>query len=499
MTPPLQAEALVVHLFVAADRPENEADLAYLHAVWQRCVDRWALTERVADLPADLGLRTGTGLLAGRKRPTADGSRTPHVQAALLRHEHDTYCLSVMREPVGATWTRLEREWESILNGLTAPTGLIGCAQVFLARLTGSGPPDPAQLSEAIRDRLPASLLAAGEWWRAGVTADPGFAVWEASERSDERALRRLVVVADADADDLLSSWTWVVGDRALPALGRYLLNAARLRHQLRLWGTTRSRTMAARNAADARVDRLLGLLDPATRGDPEVDALLSASVEIVSLQAGKVGLARTAAGLREMRRTVEIATANLSALGGETTLGPFADDRALGAWFSQQLADDETYLDAAKDRADQVAGLADQILQRRVQKDRERLQHRQERFNLGLTGTVGAILMLLAAIQSFEYAVPLPHLVQPAVVAALGAVALLASLLVLRVAAPGAWWSEVLVWVGAGLVGATAAWVVVSAVIGDAGAVLTWRWAAVGLLVGVACPAAAAIGRRAR
>ena len=65
----------------------------------------------------------------------------------------------------------------------------------------------------------------------------------------------------------------------------------------------------------------------------------------------------------------------------------------------------------------------------------------RQEQFNLGLTGVVGTILMVLAAIQSLDYTVPLPHLVEPAVIAVLGSLALLTTLVVLRIAVPDRPW----------------------------------------------------------
>jgi membrane associated rhomboid family serine protease len=157
-------------------------------------------------------------------------------------------------------------------------------------------------------------------------------------------------------------------------------------------------------------------------------------------------------------------------------------------------------YLGAASERAGQVAALTDQMFQSRVQEARDRLQRRQERFNLGLTGLIGAILMVLAAIQSLSYAVPLPQLVKPAVVAALGAFALLASLLVLRAAVPERAWSLGLVFVGVGLVAATATWVAVSALVGRAGTqTLTWQWAGAGFTAGVFAAAllSAAMRRR--
>ena len=129
-------------------------------------------------------------------------------------------------------------------------------------------------------------------------------------------------------------------------------------------------------------------------------------------------------------------------------------------------------------------------MLQRELQDRRDRAQRRPERFNLALTGVIGAILMILAAVQSFGYVVPLPVLVQPGVVAALGAAALLASLLVLRAAVPDRRWSLAMVWLGCGLLGASVAWVATSAIRGDAGIPATVGWAAVGFVCGATAAA---------
>ncbi|MCO1655629.1 CATRA conflict system CASPASE/TPR repeat-associated protein [Pseudonocardia humida] len=481
MTVELRGSALVVHLFVAARGADPRADRAYLHEVWQRLRDRCALGEPVAGLPTTPSLDGPAGLLAGLRRA---GATVPHVEEALLRREHDAYCLSVMREPAGATWAGLEAEWAAVTGGLTTPPGFLGSAHVFLARLPRTGPfspvvrrgrPDPAPLTPVVRPRLPdppapSGSAAAVVRWTPGVTVSHGFAVWEASGATDERASRRLVVVAPHDADERLSGWTWVVGaGRDLPELGRYLLHAARLRTQLRVWSDEHAALRDARRAADTAVDELLDLL--ATRpGRPTSAQLLDAARRITALQAGEPGLVRTHTSLVEMRRTVQIAGANLAALSDPGAGGPFADDRDLGTWFAQQLDDDAAYVGAARERAGQVAALTDQLLQRRAQDERER-------FNLAFTGAIGAVLMVLAASQSFGYQPPLPPLVQPAVVALLGAVALLSTLLMLWIIARRRWWARALLWGGWGLVGATTTWVITSATAAEAATETATRW----------------------
>ena len=477
MSQTLHADALVVHLFVAADGPHDEEDREYLTRLWNRVRAEFELDAPIADLPKRPALTGRSGLLAGRRDPRVT---VPHVAEMLLRRTHDTYCLSVMREPAGGSWAALQDRWAAVMDGFAPSPGVIGSAQIFLARMGGAGAPtphteavrpDPDLLDPVVRRRLPAPAgIPAPRWQSAGSTSH-GFAVWESSEPADGRTTRRIVVVAPDDSDERLSGWTWVVGaERDLPPLGRYLLHAAKLRHQLGVWNEERDRYREVRRHADQAVDRLLALLAHGAGRGPSSERLLEAAQELTELQASERGLVRTSTALIEMRRTVDICTANLAAQSDPDVGGPFAEDRELGAWLSQQLDDDVVYVGAARERAGQLAGLTDQLLHRRSQDERER-------FNLAFTGAIGAILMVLAASQSFGYTPPLSSMVRPAVVAMLGALALLSTLAMLWIVGRGARWPRVLMWVGWGLLGASLAWVVVSAVLGASGTAEATRW----------------------
>ncbi len=469
MSQTLHADALVVHLFVAADGPHGEQDQAYLTRLWGRVRDEFELGAAIADLPEEPSLTDRPGLVAGLRDPRVT---VPHVAEMLLRRVHDTFCLSVMCEPAGGHWATLQSRWAAVVHGFAPSPGVVGTAQVFLARVgAGDGRPDPDALDPVVRSRLPAPAGTPTARWRPAGSTSQGFAVWESSDPADERPVRRLVVVAPDDADEWLSGWTWVVGaDRDLPPLGRYLLHAARLRHQLRIWNAARGGYREVRRGADRTVDLLLAVLAHRAERGPSSARLLAAARELTELQASERGLVRTSTALVEMRRTVDIATASLTALSDPGLGGPFADDRELGAWLSQQLDDDAVYIGAARERAGQLAALTDQLLQRRSQDERER-------FNLAFTGAIGAILMVLAASQSFGYTPPLSPLVRPAVVALLGALALLSTLAMVWIVGRGARWPRVLMWVGWGLLGSCGAWVAVSTVLGAAATAETTRW----------------------
>ncbi|MGH3566598.1 MAG: CATRA conflict system CASPASE/TPR repeat-associated protein [Pseudonocardia sp.] len=181
--------------------------------------------------------------------------------------------------------------------------------------------------------------------------------------------------------------------------MARYLLHAAKARYELRVWEAGQG-FRALRGETDEAVGSLLRLVDDTagTGRDPDRSELMAAAARLVRLQARELGLVDRATRLREMRRTVAIAASNMTAHAGQDQSGGlFAEDRELVGWFDRQLDHDATYLEAALERARAVTALSDQLIQRG-------LQRRQERFNLGLSGVVGAVLMVLAAIQSLGY-----------------------------------------------------------------------------------------------
>jgi len=462
----LHGNEFVGHVFVAADGPQPEADRCYLLDLWHRCCDQFAITEGIDELALNPSI--------DRARPCGCGdivaARTnsgPGKHQAVLRLVHDVFCFGVLRAPApddGLDWCELDAQWSAVLGQPTA--GVIGSVRILQARLVdplASPTADPAQAA-AVRGAWPCHD-SARNWWAGGTvhrTALYGrFAVWEASDppnlpRSwDGRGDRRLVVLAAADHEAELSAWTWSRGSYEMTPLTHYLLQAAKLRYEHRVW-EAEHRSKQLRRDSDQTVGELLVVVREAAEAqrEPHLAALVAASARLVRLQADELGLVHRATRLREMQRTVNIAATNLAAFAplGRPS-GPFAEDMVLASWLGSQLDHDATYLEAARDRAREVAALIDQLVQRGQ-------RNRQERFDLGLTGALGAILMILAAIQAFQYVVPIPRSVQPSVITALGIIALLASLVVLRLAIPGRRWPLVLVQAGTGLLAGAAVWI---------------------------------------
>ncbi|KOT79754.1 hypothetical protein ADK70_29925 [Streptomyces rimosus subsp. pseudoverticillatus] len=489
----LRAEELVVHHFVAIDGPHASAAVRSLLRLWHACGERAGMTAQVPGVPFHPGdaplsrVAPGTRLLAGRTRPdTGDG-----VYEAVLHQVHDVLCLSAVLCPAPATglgWPELLAQWQAVTGQGTAdtPRGLLGTSLIFLARLSApqdrpSAAPGGPQ-AQAVEALLPVTEPTVG-WPERGTDIPQGFAVWEASAADDARVERRFAVLGAARDDVALSNWAWLGPGRVLPPFAKYLLHAAKLRYQLRVWDDGRG-TWELRQEMDTALQALLETVMPGpdTR-DPNQEELVRASRDVVALQARELGLVNRSTRLRELWRGVEIAIANLSVCSDDPDgrlSGAFADDRGLAAWFAARLDDEMAYVEATLQRCAQISRLTDQLVQRSRQR-------RQESINLGLTGAIGAILMSLAAVQSLEYSVPLPSAVKPAVVAVLAAFALLASMVVVRTVVPDRNWSLFLVGSGAGVLAAALSWLTVSVVAGDsAGPRTTWLSAGAGLVIGV-------------
>ena len=383
------------------------------------------------------------------------------MHQAVLRRLREVAVLSVVRSPAPddrCGWPELDQAWETVVRPPTP--GVLGSARILQARLADPAAAlNPTDLGPGVA----AATGMAGAWSATGVLrqAKPlgPFAMWEVLDPLprtdwDTRTERRLVVVAPADRDDWLSAWTWSRGTPELAPFATYLLHAAKVRYGLRVWAAAADR--ALRSEVEREIGPLLQLTEKVADSgrEPDVSALSAASARLVRLQAGELGLVVRTSRLREMRRSVEIAERNMAAyVGSEEPTGLFADDAALAGWAVRQLDNDATYLEAALDRARSVAPLVDQLVRRGV-------QDRRERFNLGLTGLIGAVLMALAAMQTLRLEFTLPKPLLGGVVCGLAALALLVPVLLLRQAAPGRVWSALLVCVGVGLLAATVPWI---------------------------------------
>jgi hypothetical protein len=380
---------LAVHLFAPTGGPNGEAAYGCLLGVWDACRHRLGMDHPIMAVglpavpPPDLAAFT---LGKPAEADAADATETavaacerpgPGAVQAILRRHHDIACLSAILAPPahdGLGWAELDRMWSQAAGG-TPSSALLGAARLYLARLSDPAPQrvEPApELARAVAAGLPGGHAADEDWAKRGAATASGFAVWEPAASPDDRLERRLVVVASADGDARLSAWVWSRGTTELTPFARYLLHAAKVRYQLRVWGRGRA-VRELRAQVDATTGMLAGLLG----------SRAPSAEHLHRLWAGQADLVRVSTALAEMGRSIEIARWNMrEALASEVpTLaqalgqaapaaqaaqalrgaarGVFGDDDTLADWFARQLGDDKVFVDAAAQRAREIGDLA--------------------------------------------------------------------------------------------------------------------------------------------
>jgi predicted nucleotide-binding protein len=340
----------VAHLYAPVEGPGADAAYRAVEEIWRGCGLLFQMTDPIpgiglpyslagsrADLPAD-----GEVALAARERPGANCQ-------AVLRLHHDLLNLSVALAPPELTasadatwswWRTLDYQW-GMLIARHAPH-LLGEARLYLARVDAEQ--DIRAASPALYAELSGLLPDADtEQNQSGGVAIPrGLALWEATTEPDDRVLRRFVLAIAPDADPAASAWVWSRGDTAIPPLARYLLHAAKLRYEMRVWrNDSQARELSAALDTVSAELRRLGASDPAK------ERLL----QLRSLDAKLLH-----ADLRDLRQSVEIGADNLRRAFDLSGLlvpgGAFADDADLAHSLLEALDDEVAYLGRATERA---------------------------------------------------------------------------------------------------------------------------------------------------
>lgn len=375
-----------------------------------------------------------------------------------------------------ASWIELDRRWTTAAGSTSG--WALGESRLYMAYY--SADVGNVDLEAETRRFLPTTT--AGETPGLNrATAAGVLTVWETEDSPDDRYLRRIVAVAPARQWASADAWGWSRGDADLPPAALYFLHCAKMRYQLRVYDRRRG-PADLQTRTDAAVSNAMAVLSSdaqnPTRGPRpfRADGMLAARGVLSDLVTGSAGLIASRSRLREMRASVDIAAANMAAVLGTWTpatriSGLFADDREVADWFSRQLADDLVYLDAICDRAQEAARALGFVIENALQDRREELQRRDEavqrrhdRVNLRQTAILGAILMILTAITAFGYKVSLPGDVVAAVIAVLGALALVLATVALWIDGtnePPTWTAPVV----AGFLGAAIGWLGTTAV----------------------------------
>jgi hypothetical protein len=412
----LHRPGLIVHTFLA--------DEATLREVWpvaaslrmDQPIGRWPVEPAGSDRP-DLPFV----VLAGRQR------RSPGaVHQAIAYQVRDVFGVSVILAPNDDTvgWDRLAGIWAELAP--EPPAGTFGTVTVHTALLAlprrwhggraNLTRVDPESLAGRLGSHLPEPAIG---WAPAWCSTDDGIVAWELPA-DDTLSHRRLVAVTAAGNEPALDDWTWTGTGTGLPALTRYLLHAAKLRYQHRVLETG----LPALRAAVIRAEHACAVLDELLNAeDPPLAQVLAADLASSSAQTDQSGLITAIGDVRAMARTVQVAERNMTVALGDAIesapAGPPALDAGLAQWLREQLRTEQTYLESAYRRLREVGRLAANVID-------QRQRHRQESLTLLQTSIIGALLMVLAAIQSLSYKTPLPGPMLAPAICVLGAVALL-------------------------------------------------------------------------
>lgn len=303
-------QQFVVHLYAPAHLSDS---LAAVREIWTGCQEAFGTTGPVLGLPTEPP-HALSGFPAAAELPLCAAERPDASCQVVLRLHHDTLNLSLALTGPEGDWRSWDARWQALVESRAAH--LLGEARLCLAS-TG----DPRL--ELLNPLLPEP---ADAWCRPVATPD-GLLLWETDQSADDRRLRRFLLAFAPDDDPVASSFAWSRGTPEIPPFARYLLHAAKLRYELRVW---------LRDGGGR----------PASHAPTRNDAL------------------RRRADLQDMRRTVDIAADNLrrslDLSGLLLQAGPFADDAAVAKAFLERLDDDLGYLDTAIERAEIQDGLND-------------------------------------------------------------------------------------------------------------------------------------------
>jgi hypothetical protein len=479
---PVHDPELIGYIFAPLTGEDRAAADHRLRAIWTAAVGRLGLTE--GNDPPATGQDPPQGRIAARFR--APGT----LPQMFWDHTGDVAMISMALRPAAAErpangpWIDLYDTWRALLAAGRpdhGAGGLLGTATVFTAVTSGGTSAD-------VMAALPAAVSAPA----GGPLATRDGIVVVALRSGEPYAGRPLLIHAPPGHDAQMGALAWAGPDAPL---ARYLRHAAKLDYHRAV--ADRDRISLHDQRRDVR-DRLHAL-EPLITTDSVLDAdsLDRAHRQLRMLQAGTSGLVDSLIQARTMRRTVAIAEANLRTAANllqATPVDPssgtadfISADAATARDLHADLDDHIEYLDAGRQRADYFAEILKQELAVRTEKLGAQAQRREERFVLYQTAVLGVIVIVLAAVQSLEYKVPLPGRVQPAVIALLGAIALLLSVMAARYTGRRPLISR-LVRIAAACIGACVGWVIAALVLDPPAAdrpVITVAAAACGAVLG--------------
>ena len=344
----LTDQQLVIHAFAPADGPTAEKAYGQLREIWSRSRDRLGVTMPIAGLPSTLPAQVS----ATADRPVLGVLEDAAAARQMIaRRVHDVINFSMAftagppgphrRGLIGSAsppgWVEFDRWWDELAEPGT--DALLGMVRLYLAEYRGVG--TPLEAASSVRAGVP-RVEEAPHWWERGEIRRDQFAVWDLTAEPTATE-RRIGIVAPAGRDADLSIWTWSNGGPELPPFARYLLHAGKIRYEARVWDGGRP-VERLRHRVNLAIDILRQTL-----GGPDQPAAEH------RLRSAEIHLATTIQDVRDMRRTIEIATHNMTAALAD----PLPADMALAQSLAQDLGDALEYLASCQEAAAQLQTIA--------------------------------------------------------------------------------------------------------------------------------------------
>lgn len=447
--PRLRLPALVVHTLFRSDALTNSPSPTgttapgpgppavprtrqYLQQVWLACRDL-GMGEPIGayphlpgpdDLPDVFTYSPSARIVAAR----ASGPQEWDDQAVLWSRGDVTGLSVVLPQRPGApaNWRAPALRWASGEPGGALPEGVLGTTVV--ARALSSLPTRSARRRSRVEQEIRRLSQLCGPFsgepgpWSP---APGGRLLWEIPTALPDPRRRVLVVLAPAD-EAALDAWLWQTGGAEPAPLTRHLLNTGLVHHHLRVLEAAAEKTRQDDLKASADADAL-GLLHSRSVSDPTPligGAALEAEAHLERLKSTASELAAARADLRTLRRTAQALADNMRQAvppdADEVSGSPLVEDRYAAERLAELADDAAEHTSTTIERAEAVIGLGGGFVAEHARAQRQHAAVTQN-------ALLGGLLALLAAVQSLEYKVHLPALLEEPVILA---VALTATML---------------------------------------------------------------------
>lgn len=396
-------------LIVAAFAPIGGSD-ADIGLTCERLSSIWEATSRLGmdeplldDLTVDFPDLPRTDepaftVLAGR-----NGSDEAGVSQAYLFARHDVVGLCVALasssdDPGWDVWPRMLATWRRETGDGAAPAASLGEAWILTGHVAQPLSP-PSDLADRV---VTAAGRASLRISPRAVHAGDGRSIWSGVDGNGRRVV---VALSTPESEEDLSRWLWWDGPHEAAPFLTYLLDAAKLDYERRVFDLRRRTFAMAVEELGGDLDQVLTLhRQVGLAGRTSMPGLIDAQERLIAARAASSSVVIEMTFLRALRRTVAIARHNMAshipasiltgAEGGDGA-GFFAQDQRTATWLEEQVEQDLGYAESVLQRARE----AQDLTRLRLDQAMTRITRAQSRVTLMQTSLVSSLVSGLGAI----------------------------------------------------------------------------------------------------